>query len=217
MSKKPEDESTKKTSRSLSSFCRREAPKKEKNPNRVNAPYNVAKSELCKKLREEAIADLHKTSPATMGRPTTYCQEMADYIIDRVASTSCGLKTLCKEDPQMPAQDTVNLWRWKYPDFSERYLAAKQMQAHLLAESCEEEAKEKLFYTDASGAQRVDDGFTKAQKLLIDTRRWHIGKIAPQTYGDRRLVEEIKSDHDAMKAELLAIKADLDEKNKKEY
>lgn len=214
MSKKPEDESTKKTSSSLTSFCLREGPKKEKNPNRVNSPYNLAKSKACKKIREEQIAEIKNPN---RGRPTDYDSDMADYIIDRVASTSCGLKTLCETDPKFPSQETVNLWRWKHPEFSERYLAAKQMQAHLLAESCEEEAKEKLFYTDASGSQRVDDGFTKAQKLLIDTRRWHISKIAPQTYGDRRLVEEIKSDHDAMKAELLAIKADLDEKNKKEY
>ncbi len=205
MSKKKDEENSPKSTKKIS---------KPKNPNRVNTPYHLAKSAACKKLREEQIQEIRNPRP---GRPTTYNEEIAEYIIDRIASTSCGLKTLCVEDPRMPNQDTVNLWRWKHPKFSERYLAAKQMQAHLLAEACEEEAKEKYYYTDASGALRVDPGFIASQRLIVDTKKWHAAKIAPTFYGDRKMVDEIKNDHDSMKSELMSIRAELDEKNKKEY
>src|SRR5579872_99704 len=78
--------------------------------------YHKAKSEECRKLREEIIESVKESSKG--GRPTKYNQEMADYIIDRVASSKCGLHILCKADPKMPAQDTINEWRWKYPEFS---------------------------------------------------------------------------------------------------
>lgn len=186
---------------------------KPKNPNRVNSPYNVAKSEACKQLKKEQIEEIRRGP----GQPTLYNEEIAQYVLDRVASTTCGLKTLCKEDPKMPAQDTVNLWRWKHPEFSERYLAAKQVQAHLLAEACEEEAKEKLYYTDASGAERVDAGFTAAQRLLIDTRKWHASKVSPHFYGDKKSIEDIKNQQQDLLEEVLSIRAELKEKNKKEY
>lgn len=206
MSRKPEDEKPRSSKKSTK-------PVKEKNPNRVNSPYNVAKSEACRQLKKEQMEELRRGP----GAPTTYCEEIADYIIDRVASTSCGLKTLCATDPKFPSQETINLWRWKHKEFAERYLAAKQVQAHLLAELCEEEAKEKLYYTDASGAERVDPGFTAAQRLLIDTRKWHASKVAPQFYGDKKSIDDLKGKQDDLLAEVLSIRAQLNEKSKKEY
>lgn len=205
MSKKKDDESSPKSTKKIT---------KPKNPNRVNSPYNLAKSAACKKLREEHIEQARNPS---RGRPTTYDQEMANYIIDRVASTSCGLKTLCETDPRFPSQETVNLWRWKHPDFSERYLAAKQVQAHLLAEDCEEVAKEERYFKDQNGAEKMDPAFIASRRLIIDTKKWHAGKVAPAFYGDRKVVDEIKTDHDSMKSELMSIRAELDEKNKKDY
>jgi len=196
MSKKPEGKNSKKISKPLSD-------------------YHKAKSEECKKLRAEVLESAMGT--AKVGRPTKYTQEMADYIIKRVASSKAGLHVLCKVDPKMPCQDTINEWRWLYPEFSSRYLLAKQHQSHLMAEYCEELSDEKTTYVDIAGQEKVDPGYIQHQRLRIDTRKWYASKVGAAFYGDRKLVEELKNDNDAMKAELLAIKADLDEKNKKEY
>jgi len=203
------------TKRFLTKLVSEGKPKKEKNPKRVNAPYNLAKKEECRKYREEVLESAKPK--AKMGAPTLYNEEIADYIINRVASSKAGLHVLCKVDPKMPCQDTINEWRWKYPDFSARYLLAKQHQSHLMAEYCEELSDEKATYLDVTGQEKVDPGYIQHQRLRIDTRKWYASKVAPASYGDRKLVEDLKNDNETIKADLMAIKADLDEKNKKEY
>jgi hypothetical protein len=153
----------------------------------------------------------------TIGRPSTYTQEMADYIIDKVASSAVGLKQLCKDDDKMPDQSTVNLWRWKHPEFSARYQLAKQHQTYLVGENCEELSEERLYYHDAAGEQRVDQGFTASQRLIIDTKKWHSGKLNPTVFGDRKAIEQLQTEHEQTKAELMALKEQLAKANKKEY
>src|SRR5690606_19667255 len=175
--------------------------------------YYAKKSEAIKKV----MADAREASKQVRGRPTTYTEELADYIIDKVASSSVGLKQMCKDDDKMPDQSTVNLWRWKHPDFSARYQLAKQHQTYLVGEACEELAEERLYYHDASGEQRVDQGFTASQRLIIDTKRWHVGKLNPTFFGDKKVVEQLQGENEAIKAELMALKLQLAEVNKKEY
>jgi hypothetical protein len=154
---------------------------------------------------------------AIMGRPTLYTEELATYIVRKVATSEVGLKALCASDDKMPDHSTINEWRWDYPEFSSRYLVAKQMQAHLLAEDCEDIAMEKLYVEDALGQKRVDPGFTQSQRLRIDTKKWHASKLNPHYFGDKKLAEEMKAQSEEMKAEIQALRAELAEKNRKDY
>lgn len=205
-----------KTSKGKTSQVEFDIPESLKKQKKPLTEYNAKKKEACRKMREEQLEDLNRPK-GPGGRPSIYNQEIADYIIDKIASTSCGLKTLCSEDPKMPAQDTVNMWRWKYPEFSERYLVAKQMQAHLLAEECEEIAADKHYIEDALGQKRVDPGYIASQRLRADTRRWHVAKLNPTYFGDKKLVDEMRNKNDELLAELQSIRAQLAEKNKKDY
>ena len=184
-------------------------------PKKPLTEYNRQKSEACKKLKEDAIAALNK--PKRPGQPTLYNEEIAAYILDRVATSTLGLKTLCESDPKLPDRDTINLWRWKHPEFSAEYLVAKQMQAHLLAEECDEIARAQHYVEDALGQKRVDPGFIASQRLQVDTRKWHTSKLNPAYFGDKKLIDEMRNKNDEMLAEIQALRAQLADKNKKDY
>jgi hypothetical protein len=176
--------------------------------------YYAKKSEAIKKV----MADAKEVGKITItGRPTTYNEDIASYIIDKVASSAVGLKQLCKDDDNMPDHSTINLWRWKHPDFSVRYQLAKQHQTYLVGEDCEDLSQERLYYHDTAGEKRVDQGYTASQRLIIDTKKWHSGKLNPTVFGDRKAIEQLQNEHEQTKAELMALKAQLAMVNKKEY
>lgn len=219
MPQKEPSEKSKKPSKAKSSYP---TPKKniESKPARkkvhtdAQEAYYTKKSEAIKTVMKDA-KDAGKIT--MLGRPTSYNEEIADYIIDKVASSAVGLKQMCKDDDRMPDQSTVNLWRWKHPDFSARYQLAKQHQTYLVSENCEELSEERLYYHDAAGEQRVDQGFTASQRLIIDTKKWHTGKLNPTVFGDRKAVEALQGENEQIKAELMALKAQLELANKKDY
>lgn len=144
---------------------------------------------------------------AKVGRPTDYNEEIAKLICERVATSTDGLGKLCAMHDDMPSKFTVNLWRYKYPEFSAQYALAKMTQADLLAEECLDIAD------DDSGDTRIDPEtgyetcnteFIARSRLRIDTRKWLAAKLLPKQYG--KAAEEIKKTGDDKKtlvAELL--------------
>lgn len=173
--------------------------------------YNDKKSAIYKEIMKP------KVEKPIMGRPTKYTEELADYIIRKVASSEVGLKALCASDDIMPNHQTVNEWRWDYPDFSARYLIAKQHQTHIMGEACEEIAQEIEYISDQNGCSKVDPGFIASRRLIVDTKKWHTSKLNPTVFGDRKAVEALQGENESIKAELMALKLQLAEVNKKEY
>jgi len=123
---------------------------------------------------------------AKMGRPTLYNEEMAALICERVATSTVGLDRLCKMHDDMPSKFTVNLWRYRYPEFSIRYAQAKLIQADLLAEECLEIADDdsKDSMTDSeTGFYTCNTEYIARSRLRIDTRKWLAAKLLPKQYG----------------------------------
>ncbi len=131
------------------------------------------------------------------GRPTTYNEEIAALICERVATSTIGLYKICQMYDDMPDKSTVNLWRYRHPEFSYRYAQAKLVQADLLAEECLEIAD------DDSGDVKIDPDtgnevcnteFIARSRLRIDTRKWLAAKLLPKQYGtvaeDKNTVSE---------------------------
>lgn len=174
--------------------------------------YYSKKSEACKQLKHEI--DNHKP---LMGRPSIFTEELAEYILDKIASSPKSVRALCAEDERMPDQTSINHWCWKHPNFFLRYQLAKQQQAHWMADDCEEIAKEIDYITDQQGTQRVDPGFIASRRLMVDIKRWHASKLAPTVFGDRKAVEALQGENESIKAELIALKLQLERVNKKEY
>jgi len=129
-----------------------------------------------------------------MGRPTLYCEEIAELICQRVATSTVGLAKLCVLHDDLPDRTTINLWRYKHSDFSSRYARAKLFQADLLAEECldiaDNDSNDTIF--DDDGNALCNTEFIARSRLRIDTRKWLASKLLPKQYGQH--AEEEKAD-----------------------
>ncbi len=146
-----------------------------------------------------------KNGQKERGRPCKYTPELGDFICNIIATTSMGLPNICESYDFLPWPSTVRKWRLEYADFSAKYARAKLAQADILAEEC-------LEIADSSTAENYN-----ADRLRIDTRKWLASKLLPKQYGDKLLLEEKTEENVRLKEELLKLRADLDERNKKEY
>ena len=105
------------------------------------------------------------------GRPSTYSQELADIICERI-SFGESLRTVCSSE-DMPAASSVFLWLRKYKEFSEQYALA-----------CEERTEAMLEDIQYASDQAIDDimnevvdvkasnALVSAYKLKTDNLKW---------------------------------------------
>ena len=123
------------------------------------------------------------------GRPTLYTQELADLICQRVATSTMGLARLCALHDDLPDKTTVNLWRYKYSEFSTQYAQAKFKQADLLAEEMLDIADDgtndwmESFGEDGSINWKLNGEHVQRSRLRIDTRKFLASKLLPKQYG----------------------------------
>lgn len=109
------------------------------------------------------------------GRRVSYCEVTAMEVFARL-SLGEPITRIC-EDPQMPSQSTVALWRARYPEFAERMARARQVQAERFCD---------LGWEIAS-AVTPDDAYATDVKLRH--LRWTAGVLSPARYGRHRPVE----------------------------
>jgi hypothetical protein len=102
-----------------------------------------------------------------------------------VATHTVGLERLCNMYDDMPSRFTVNLWRYKHPEFSFSYAQAKLMQADLIAEDCLDIADDATsdIKLDEEGKPIWDTNCVNRARLRIDTRKWLAAKLLPKQYG----------------------------------
>jgi len=151
------------------------------------------------------------------GRESILTQEYADYICDIIATHTESTRKLCDMYDDMPVVEMIHKWRWRKDWFASQYAKAKVQQAELLAESLDDVATERSFYIDEKGNKKVDPGYTNAQRLVTDTRKWIASKLLPKTYGRQVEYDQALNENEQLKKELQALRAQLDEKNKSEY
>lgn len=92
------------------------------------------------------------------------------------------------KDPKMPSQRTLSDWVARnHLGFAEKYLEAKRISAHFLAEKALDEAYNAAddFYLDDEGRPIFDGNHVQRSKLIIDTIKWEVSKMLPRIYGDK--------------------------------
>ena len=131
------------------------------------------------------------------GRPTDYNKDIAALICERVATHTCGLERLCRMYDDLPAKTSVNLWRYKYPEFATLYAQAKMVQADLLAEECLEIADDTThdIKVTPEGYESLNGEYVARSRLRIDTRKWLAAKLLPKQYG--KAAEELPKEKSA--------------------
>lgn len=123
------------------------------------------------------------------GRPTTYTEETANKICERIALGD-PLRVISEMD-DMPVLSTIFLWLTKHKEFSDKYDRAKEEQGELFADQITEIADEKPErMSNAQGSKVIDPGWVSLQRLRIDSRKWTASKLRPKKYGDRMVIED---------------------------
>ena len=107
---------------------------------------------------------------AKIGRPSSYTEEVAAKIVERL---SCGepMKKICR-DEDMPSYWTVLKWQRDFEEFGNLSARAKSEGTHVLADEC-------LEIADSDDIDPAD------KRIRIDTRIRLIGKWNSRAYGDK--------------------------------
>jgi len=123
-----------------------------------------------------------------MGRHSTFTQETADAICDRLAEGE-DLRSICR-DEAMPAWRTVYDWKEANEAFAARFAHAREVGFDAIASECLEIAN-----TPLPGIETVEKGNGDVEtkrgdmlghrKLQIETRLKLLAKWSPKKYGER--------------------------------
>ena len=125
------------------------------------------------------------------GRPTLYSEKLAALVCERVATSTFGLARLCELHDDLPTKFTINLWRYKYPEFSTQYAQAKLKQADLLAEEILDIADDgtndwmQTWGEDGDVGWKLNGEHVQRSRLRIDTRKFLAAKLLPKQYGEK--------------------------------
>lgn len=128
------------------------------------------------------------------GRPSSYTQEIADLICERIANGE-SLRTICA-DEAMPAKSTVFKWLAERSEFSDQYARAREAQADALfdeiidiADDGTNDWMEKHSADGEAIGWRENGEALRRSVLRVDARKWMAGKLRPKVYGDRTQME----------------------------
>lgn len=126
------------------------------------------------------------------GRPSSYTDEIADLICERIAEGE-SLRAICADDG-MPNRATVFRWLGVNEIFRDQYARAKEAQAEALADEIVEIADDGRndWMTRRQGDDEVlvpNTEHMQRSRLRVDARKWVASKLLPKKYGDRLDVE----------------------------
>jgi hypothetical protein len=116
------------------------------------------------------------SSRKKVGRPSSYSSKLAMEICEAVATSSVGIKMLCRAHTHWPNPDTIYQWLRTYDEFSDQYARAKRLQVDVLVDEVLE---------IADGVANSNLAAINGAKLKIDTRKWIASKLVPRLYGDK--------------------------------
>lgn len=124
---------------------------------------------------------------AKIGRPSSFTQEMADAICERIADGE-SLRSICGGD-DMPAKATVFRWLAAHESFRDQYARAKEAQAEALADEivdiADDGQNDWMERNAEDNAGWVANGEAlQRSRLRVDARKWVASKLLPKKYGD---------------------------------
>jgi len=127
------------------------------------------------------------------GRPKfEYTEQLANEILEAIATSEKGLHLLCKENKEWPSYRVVYEWIQTREDFRNKYARAREEQADYLADQIIEIADDSSgdIEYDKEGNERENREFVSRSKLKVEARKWKASKLAPKKYGDKLEVDQ---------------------------
>ena len=119
-----------------------------------------------------------------MSRPTTYTRARGERVC-REMQAGRTLRDIEKLD-DMPSRWTVCRWRRQFPQFEKAYAQAREMLHDHWADeilSIADDGSNDTYHTE-EGDERTNHDVIQRSRLRVDTRRWLLGKLRPELYGD---------------------------------
>lgn len=111
--------------------------------------------------------DMHRDT----GRPSNFTEALADRIFDRLGD-GASLSEVC-QDEAMPHRSTVYRWLAQNEAFRRQYAVACELRAEGMGDAI-------LNIADTASPED-----TQRARLMVDTRKWLMVKLAPKKYGDK--------------------------------
>jgi hypothetical protein len=118
-----------------------------------------------------------------------------NYVCEQIASSSDSIETILKSAPyDMPDRRTIFGWLSKTQCFDHQYAIAREAQADFMIEEIIEIADNAgvpllvdgvPLMIDGKVIRVVDSAAVAHARLMIDTRKWTMAKVAPKKYGDK--------------------------------
>ena len=119
--------------------------------------------------------------------PTMYDKALAEDICAAVGKDTRGLKAILATDPKFPSADTVNEWRYRYPEFDAMMDRAQMSQAKRRMEEAHEIAEDtsRDMYMNKEGCEVPNAAAIARDRLRIDNRKYMASKLAAAIYGEK--------------------------------
>ena len=125
-----------------------------------------------------------------MGRPSSFTQEVADTMCERIADGE-SLRSICL-DEEMPSKTTVMRWLASNELFRDQYARAREMQADALfdeildiADDGDNDWMERKGEDGQSLGWRENGEALRRSALRVDARKWMAGKLQPKKYSEK--------------------------------
>ena len=107
------------------------------------------------------------------GRPSDYSVELTDEICRQLAEGKSMLEICSK--PEMPHVSNIYRWLRRHEDFRDRYVSAREQQAHTIADRAVAMALD--------GDRVITD--PQVAKVQLDAIKWTAARLAPKVYGNK--------------------------------
>lgn len=130
-----------------------------------------------------------------IGRPSSFTQEIADEICERLAKGE-PLTSICR-DERMPATRTVSDWKAAHETFSADFARGREEGFDAIAEQCLQIADETSQDTKIVGEDErevCNSEWISRSKLRVETRLKLLAKWDPKRYGDKVTTEVTGAD-----------------------
>jgi transposase-like protein len=107
------------------------------------------------------------------GRPSDYSMELTNEICRQLAEGK-SMAEICAK-PEMPHVSNIYRWLRRHQDFRERYVLAREQQAHTVAD--------RAIAMALGGTTIITD--PQVAKVQLDAIKWTAARLAPKVYGHR--------------------------------
>lgn len=161
-----------------------------------------------------------KTPEKSFGRPSTYTDEFAKTICDRISVHAWGLDRIINHYGDMPTRETIYQWIHENKFFSDNYARAKEKQAAIFVDEImkiSDDSELDVLSSPVTGEPISMHVNVARHKLMVDTRKWIACKLLPKIYGDKLLTIQADSESESLRAEIKELREKLQQKEKKEY